>query len=68
MIEAERQAALAQYRYDRETAVMDALPHAVHPMHDNWRTKAQVLIKELEKRGWAVLSIGVYEPHSQATD
>lgn len=44
--------------FDRETAVMDALPHAIHPMHDNWRTKADALIKGLEQRGWHIVRAG----------
>lgn len=44
--------------FERQTAVMDALPHAIHPIHDNWRTKADALILGLEQRGWTVAPVG----------
>jgi hypothetical protein len=51
-------------RYDREseefaqqTAVMDALPHAIHPMHGDWRTKADALIDGLRARGWDITKL-----------
>jgi hypothetical protein len=43
--------------FERQTAVMMALPHAVHPMHGgNWRTMADELIKGLEHQS----SFGVF--------
>lgn len=41
--------------FDRQTAVMDSLPHAIHPMHEDWRTKADALIDGLEARGWLLV-------------
>lgn len=40
---------------DIETAVMDVLPHAIHPMHDNWRAKAIALIEGLHAHGYEIL-------------
>lgn len=43
--------------FERQTAVMDALPHAIHPMHGDWRTKADALIDGLRARGWDVVRL-----------
>lgn len=40
--------------FAQKTAVMDALPHAIHPIHEDWRTKADALIDGLRARGWDV--------------
>jgi len=55
----------AQYRYDMQTAVMDALPAAIHPLNETWRDKADALIKGLEDRGWMLLTTEVYTPGGQ---
>lgn len=41
----------------RQTAVMNALPHALHPMHKDWRTKADALLDNLHASGWAVVKL-----------
>lgn len=46
-----------QERYDVQTAVMDALPHAIHPMFEGWRTKADVLIEGLRDRGYEIVPV-----------
>lgn len=40
--------------FERQTAVAYALPHAIHPQHDNWRTKADALIEQLRREGWEI--------------
>jgi hypothetical protein len=46
---------------DPQTAVMDALPHATHPTHDNWRAKADALITGLRQRGYDVVPIAEHD-------
>jgi hypothetical protein len=43
--------------FERQTAIMDALPHAIHPMHGDWRTKADALLDGLQARGWTVVPL-----------
>jgi hypothetical protein len=50
------------YGNDVETAVMDALPHAIHPMHNDWRAKADALIAGLRIRGFKIIPIEEEEP------
>jgi hypothetical protein len=52
-------------RYDKDspefaiqTAVMFALPHATHPMHGDWRTKADALIESLRLNGFEIVRVG----------
>lgn len=40
-----------------QTAVMSALPHATHPMHGDWRTKADVLIESLRLDGFEIIPV-----------
>lgn len=41
--------------FGQQTAIMDALPAAIHPIHDNWRDKADALLDGLHARGWDVV-------------
>lgn len=43
--------------FERQTAVMDSLPHAVHPMHEDWRTMADALIEGLAARGYVLVRV-----------
>lgn len=61
MKEVERQAALAQYRRNRQGAVLIALSATVSIVQFT-AFDADTFMEALERQGWAVLSIGVYEP------
>lgn len=47
-----------------QTAVMDALPHTAHPMHSDWRARADAMIVELRARGYEVRAL----PPEQAVE
>lgn len=38
-----------------QTAVMSSLPHATHPMHGDWRSKADALIASLDLVGFKIV-------------
>lgn len=43
--------------FEQQTAIMDALPAAIHPFHEDWRTKADALLDGLWARGWDVVRL-----------
>lgn len=49
-----------------QTAVMSALPHAVHPTHGNWRAKADAFILGLRQQGFDVVRFTVEDSATPA--
>ncbi len=50
--------------FDRETAVTDSLPYAMHLNHDDWRSRAKALIEGLRLRGYEIVRVVNYEKYT----
>lgn len=48
--------------FELQTTVMACLPHAVHPVHGDWRTKADSLIDQLREFGYEIRKVGEPSP------
>lgn len=57
MSEVSREVAASYGCKDAESALESALPSAINPMFDGWRTKAAALVEMLKLRGYAVVPL-----------